>query len=186
MSCARVSREVIEFFRFGDLDARSAPHLEHLAVCADCREEVGLDRELVIQLQRALAARVDGHAASPGAWLEIRRRALQPEAPTWRGRFLPVLRLAPVGAIVIVLIAFLASSDLAPFRVAPSLPTTEPTWRNFQADASNDGADPFGGRWWLGYTSASAPSGPATGVLPTVDPGEALVALAERVGGPVR
>ena len=79
MSCARISRQVIEFFRFGDLDARSVPHLEHLAVCAACRDEVGLDRGLVIQIQRALAARVDGHAPSPGAWLEIRRRALEPD-----------------------------------------------------------------------------------------------------------
>jgi hypothetical protein len=186
MRCARISREVIEFFRFGDLDARSAPHLEHLAVCAACRDEVGLDRELVIQLQRALTARVEGHAASPGAWLEIRRRALESERTGLFGRLLPGFRLAPLGAIVIVLIALLASSNLGPFRVAPSLPTTEPTWRNFQADASNDGADPFGGQWWLAYQSASAPSAPATGVLPTVDPGEALIALAERVGGPVR
>jgi hypothetical protein len=185
MSCARISREVIEFFRFGDLDARSVPHLEHLAVCAACREEVGLDRALVIQLLRALAARVDGHAASPGAWIEIRRRALQPE-PSWIGRVLPALRVAPLGATVIVVVALFLSSNPVPFRSAPPLQTTEPNWRNVQADAGSDGAEPFGGRWWLGYESASDPSGPVTGALPTVDPGGVLVPSAERLGGPVR
>ncbi len=117
MSCARVAREVIDFFRFGDLDARSAPHLDHLATCVDCREEVGLDRELVLQLQKSLLARVEGHAASPGTWLEIRRRALQPDAPTWRSRFLPVFRLAPVGAAVVLAIALLAPAGaFSPFR----------------------------------------------------------------------
>ena len=135
MSCARIAREVIEFFRFGDLDARSAPHLDHLAVCAACRDEVGLDRELVVALQRAIGARVDGHAASPGAWLEIRRRALQPEPPTWRVRLLPVFpsrpgrrgrRPGPRPPR--------PGRWLLPFRVDP-LSTNVPSWSRYQEAA---------------------------------------------------
>jgi anti-sigma factor RsiW len=77
MSCRRVSRELIERFRFGEeLDARSAPHLAHLEVCLACREEVGLDRALVRQLRRALQARVDGYGPSERAWQVVSARAL--------------------------------------------------------------------------------------------------------------
>ena len=171
MSCARIAREVIEFFRFGDLDARSAPHLDHLAVCAACREEVGLDRELVATLQRAIRARVDGHAASPGAWLEIRRRALQPEPPTWRGRLLPVFRLVPMGAAVVLALALLAPvGGFSPFRVDP-LSTNLPLEIRYQEAAVDDPVDPYHGKWWLAYVTAPPPSPPATRVLAATDPG---------------
>ena len=166
MSCARISREVIEFFRFGDLDARSVPHLEHLAVCAACRDEVGLDRGLVIQIQRALAARVDGHAPSPGAWLEIRRRALEPERPSWLGRLLPVLRLAPLGASVIVVLALLATPNVSPFQVERNLAVGEPTWRILSEIEALDREDAEGERWWLRYVTIPAPH---TGVVATLE-----------------
>jgi hypothetical protein len=186
MSCRRVAHELIEFFRFGDLDARSAPHLDHLEVCLACREEVGLDRELVLQLQRALQARVDGHAASPGAWLEIRRRALQPEAPSWRTRLLPVFRLAPVGAVLIVLLAVIVPvAGFSPFRAQPEISSFQ-TWQNFAETAVNDPIDPYDGRWWLRYTSPPPPSEPPTGPLPGVDPDDRLVALAEPASGPTQ
>ena len=54
MSCRRIRRELIERFRFGELDGRSAPHLEHLRGCVECRDDVGLDRVVVRNLQRAL------------------------------------------------------------------------------------------------------------------------------------
>jgi hypothetical protein len=179
MSCDRISREVIEFFRFGDLDARSAPHLEHLALCAACREEVGFDRGLVIQLQRALAARVDGHAASPGAWLEIRRRALEPERPGWLGRLLPVFRLAPIGASVIVVLAVLATPSISPFRVDRDLAaaSSEPTWRILEQVEALDEADGQRERWWLRYVTVEAPE---TGAVATADRWERMAA-----GGPV-
>jgi hypothetical protein len=183
MSCERIAREVIEFFRFGDLDARSAPHLDHLAVCAACREEVGLDRELVVTLQRAIRARVDGHAASPGAWLEIRRRALQPEPPTWRGKLLPVFRFAPVGAAVVLAIALLApAGGFSPFRVAP-LSTALPLEIRYQEAAVDDPVDPYDGRWWLEFTTAPPPSPPPTRVLAAVDPGVRLTHAAEPWSG---
>lgn len=175
MSCRRVAHELIEFFRFGELDARSAPHLEHLEACMNCRREVGLDRELVHQLRRSLQARVDAHAASPGAWLEIRRRALEPEAPNWRRRLLPALRLAPLGATAVLLLALLAPlGGLSPFRAQPELGTLPP-WPGFQEAAVNDPVDPYDGRWWLRYVTPPPPSPPATGRLAAVDPGEDLV-----------
>ncbi|HEY7737980.1 MAG TPA: hypothetical protein VIC63_02975 [Candidatus Limnocylindria bacterium] len=183
--CARIAREVIEFFRFGELDARSAPHLEHLAVCVDCREEVGLDRELVIQLQRALRTRVEGHEPSPDTWLEIRRRALQPER-TWRAQLLPVFRLAPIGATAIVLLALIAPTDLAPFRVSPGLAAREPTLRNVQAAPDNDAVDPYQGRWWLRMVPAPPTEAPATGAMASADPWEAAAAALPPETGAVR
>ncbi|RPH33096.1 MAG: hypothetical protein EHM90_06500 [Chloroflexi bacterium] len=179
MSCERVAREVIEFFRFGDLDARCAPHLEHLAVCVACREAVGLDRALVIQLRRAFAARVDGHAVSPGAWIEIRRRALEPEAPTLLSRLLPVLRLAPVGATAIVVLAMLVAPNLNPLRVHPDLAAREPTWRILEEVEAMDVDDGEAERWWLRYVTVSAPH---TGAVATFDRWE-LVPASAAVGG---
>jgi hypothetical protein len=174
VDCRRVARELIEFFRFGELDARSAPHLEHLEVCLACRQEVGLDRELVHQMRRALAARVDGHAPSPGAWLEIRRRALEEEPPRWRLHLQPLSRLAVVGGTAIVLLALVAPAGLSPFDVQPELPYREPTWQNFEEAASGELVDPYAGRWWLRYATP-APFALASGSLATVDPWEHVV-----------
>jgi hypothetical protein len=184
MSCERIAREVIDFFRFGELDARSAPHLDHLAVCVDCREEVGLDRELVIQLRRALMARLEGHAASPEAWLEIRRRALQPEMPTWRSRLLPVFRLAPVGAAFVLAIALLApAGGFSPFRVAPGF-TAIPLAQRYQETPVDDPVDPYEGHSWLRYVTAPPPSPPATRALAAADPGARQARAPQPVSGP--
>ncbi len=175
MSCERIAREVIEFFRFGDLDARSAPHLDHLAACPSCRDKVGLDRAVVIQLKRALAARIDGHAASPGVWIEIRRRALEPEPPGLLSRLLPVLRLAPVGATAIVVLALIAAPNLNPFRVQPNLADSVPTWRILEEVEALDIADAEQARWWLRYVTVPAPH---TGAVATFDRWEAIPASA--------
>jgi len=79
MSCRRVCRELLALVRFGELGPRSQPHLEHLAGCAACRDEVGYDREMVRLLRAALAARVEGIGPSPSVWQEILRRAQAPE-----------------------------------------------------------------------------------------------------------
>lgn len=89
MSCRRICRELLSFVRFGELGPRSQPHLDHLAGCASCREEIGYDREMVQRLRRALAARVEGMDPSPQAWERILRRAQAPDpepVDSWLGR----------------------------------------------------------------------------------------------------
>ena len=83
MTCRRICRELLWSVRYGELDASSEPHLEHLAGCGSCRDEVGFDREMVRQLRAALADRVDGLAPSPTAWEGIVRRTQAPEPWRW-------------------------------------------------------------------------------------------------------
>jgi hypothetical protein len=111
MSCRRVCRELIERFRFGELDGRSAPHLAHLEVCAACRDEVGVDQLFVRHLRRALQARVDGYAPSPQAWDGVRARAVatSAESSRWRmPRLIPFVRtmrtLAAGSALVLAVV----------------------------------------------------------------------------------
>ena len=84
MSCRRICRELVELFRFGELDRRSAPHLEHLATCRHCRDEIGFDRELVERLRTALAQRVEHEGPSGAAFAAILARAQSDEAFGWR------------------------------------------------------------------------------------------------------
>jgi hypothetical protein len=84
MSCRKVCRELVELFRFGELDRRSAPHLEHLATCRGCRDEVGFDRELVERLRFALAQRIEHEGPSGAAFAAILARAQSTEPLGWR------------------------------------------------------------------------------------------------------
>lgn len=79
MRCRRICRELLWLARFGEFGPSSAPHLDHLAHCGNCREEVGYDRALVQQLRIALAERIEQSAPSPGAWGVILERAQTPE-----------------------------------------------------------------------------------------------------------
>jgi len=79
MSCKRICRELLWLARFGEFGPSSAPHLDHLADCGHCRDEVGFDRALVQQLRTALAQRIEQAAPSPGAWGVILERAQAPE-----------------------------------------------------------------------------------------------------------
>jgi anti-sigma factor RsiW len=125
MSCRRVSRELLERFRFGEeLDRRSEPHLAHLQSCGTCREEVGLDRALVLQLRRALRARVGDGTPPGGSWEAVRARAL--EAPSGR----------PLGALLIrwvrlfpaaVAVTVMAIAVGVPHS-APAAPLQERSW----------------------------------------------------------
>jgi len=87
VSCSRARRELLEQFALGEeLGSRSGPHLAHLQACADCRREVGMDRELVENLRRALRQRVEGSAPSEASWELVRRRTIdRPERP-WTAR----------------------------------------------------------------------------------------------------
>lgn len=139
MSCRRVSRELLERFRFGEeLDARSEPHLAHLQSCGSCRDEVGLDRALVIQLRRALHARVADHAPSSRSWEVVRSRALAADEPQPRRTALwRWVRLAPAAAAMSLMIfavavaqdserpAAIQARDWQGFQ---ELPAVEPAW----------------------------------------------------------
>jgi hypothetical protein len=79
MSCRRARRQLLWLVRFGELGRESALHLDHLADCRACRDEVGFDRALVRELRVALAARVGDASPSPSAWEGIVARMRQPE-----------------------------------------------------------------------------------------------------------
>jgi hypothetical protein len=79
MRCRRICRELLWLARFGELGPSSAPHLDHLAGCRACRDEVGFDRALVQQLRVALAERIANEEPSPGTWSIILARAQAPE-----------------------------------------------------------------------------------------------------------
>jgi hypothetical protein len=84
MSCNRVRRELLAQFALGEeLGSRSEPHLVHLQSCADCRREVGIDRELVKNLRRALRERVEGTAPSGASWELVRRRTVDLPERSW-------------------------------------------------------------------------------------------------------
>lgn len=79
MRCRRICRELLWLARFGEFGPSSAPHLDHLAGCSGCRDEVGFDRALVQQLRVALAERIASEEPSAGAWGVILARAQAPE-----------------------------------------------------------------------------------------------------------
>lgn len=84
MSCSQARRELLEYFALGeDLTPHSAPHLAHLESCADCRREMGIDRELVRNLRLALRGRVEGHARSGASWEQVRSRTVDRPARPW-------------------------------------------------------------------------------------------------------
>lgn len=123
MSCRRIRRELLWLVRFGDFDAGSAPHLEHLASCQDCRDEVGLDRALVRQLRTALAARIGDATPSPRAWEGVLARMRQPEPSVtrpWTSRLAAFLRAgsAMAGASLALVVAL--NLEMAPIGAAPS------------------------------------------------------------------
>jgi anti-sigma factor RsiW len=161
MSCRRVSRELLERFRFGEeLDARSDPHLAHLQACGACREAVGLDRALVNQLRRALRARVEGASPSARSWDAVRERALAADAPrprlalAWRW-----VRLAPMAAaMTLMLFAVAVGQDaerpaaiqLSRWQDPQQLPAPEPGWEM---------------PWWLAARTGPPPAPKAHGPL---------------------
>jgi len=122
MSCSQVRRELLQHFALAEeLGPRSAPHLAHIESCAECRQEVGIDRELVRQLRRALRERVEGSAASEGSWELVRRRTIdRPERPwTVRALHWGGVASAAAAAIMMFAVATAPESRLLPGTQSP-------------------------------------------------------------------
>lgn len=156
MSCRRVRRELLERFRFGELDGRSAPHLDHLRSCVACRDDVGLDRTVVRSLQRALAARVADASPSPTAFEAIRQRALETPGLTWGERLWRWARVVPAGA-AIALVGFAIVSGVPDGGVPQAAAPRQAAWPGLQERAPYD---PIADSeyWTEGYLLPSAPA----------------------------
>jgi hypothetical protein len=154
VSCRRIRRELLWLVRFGDFDAASAPHLEHLAGCQGCRDEVGLDRALVRQLRTALAARIGDASPSPSAWEGVLARMSQPEPSIlrpWSARLAAFLRAgsAMAGASLALIMAL--NLELAPIGSIPSPASSDPE----VVSASTPAGRGAGLRHWEGRAPAA-------------------------------
>ncbi|HEX6129447.1 MAG TPA: hypothetical protein VF071_10545 [Candidatus Limnocylindria bacterium] len=126
MSCHKVSRALLERFRFGELDADCDEYLAHVERCRACQEEIAVDRALASSLRRALRQRVDEFEPSPAVWRAVRLQAADPEPPgPWWTRTVGSLARATrvmVPAAALMLAAVLAWSapvgDSAPLASA--------------------------------------------------------------------
>ena len=127
MSCRRVCRELLSFVRFGELGPRSQPHLDHLAGCSSCRDEIGYDREMVQRLRAALAARVEGMDPSPQAWERILRRAQAPDpapAEGWLARLgVAAARRRTTTAMAGTALALVLALNMEVVSMMPAIPT---------------------------------------------------------------
>lgn len=172
MSCRRVRRDLLDRFRFGEVDRCSSGHLDHLDGCSSCREEIGIDQALVRQLRRALQARVEGQTASPHAFAEIRRRALAESAPalvtsgpmptstrwarllSWRAS----LRMLAAGS-ALVLIAVVSSGQLNDLNRGAQLASASVRWQGLVETASLPALEPWNMHHALGIPPPQRPSG---------------------------
>jgi anti-sigma factor RsiW len=118
VSCSRARRELLEQFALGEeLGPRSAPHLAHLESCADCRREVGIDRQLVKSLRRALGERVEGYAPSEASWGAVRRRTVDRPVQPWTARVVHlggIVSAAAAAGIMIFAVATAPEMQLFP------------------------------------------------------------------------
>jgi hypothetical protein len=139
MSCRRARRELQWLVQFGEFDQGSAPHLDHLAVCRACREEIGIDRALVRQLRTALAARIEDAAPSPTAWEGVLVRMRQPEPHpsgfrTWAMRLAGGLRAGTAMAGASLALVLALNLEVVPMAPAASpepgteSAVTRPAW----------------------------------------------------------
>ena len=116
MSCHKVSRALLERFRFGELDADCDAYLAHLERCRACQDEIAVDRELAERLRLALRERVTGFEPSPAVWRAVRLQAADPEPPgRWSGLVVSLSRgmRVMVPAAAVMLAAVLAWSQPA-------------------------------------------------------------------------
>jgi hypothetical protein len=165
MSCRRVRRDLLDRFRFGQVDGCSAGHLDHLAGCVSCRDEMGIDQALIRQLRRALQARVEGHAASPHAFAEIRRRALAETGVQASGGRLPrltqwrtALRTLAAGS-ALVLIAVVSTGQINDVTRSAQLSAPPVRWQGLVRTASIPALEPWNMHRALGVPPPPRPSG---------------------------
>ena len=123
MSCSRARRELLEHFALGEeLGPRSAPHLAHLESCAECRREVGIDRQVVENLRRALRERVKGGAPSEASWELVRRRTVDSPVQPWTARaqhWGGMVSAAAAASIMMFAIATAPEARLFPVAESP-------------------------------------------------------------------
>jgi anti-sigma factor RsiW len=82
----------------------------------DCRREVGIDRELVENLRRALRERVEGSAPSEASWGLVRRRTVDRPVRPWTVR---VLRWGGMASAAAAGIMMFAVATTSPTRLLP-------------------------------------------------------------------
>ncbi|MEO8638305.1 MAG: hypothetical protein ABI458_00155 [Chloroflexota bacterium] len=122
MSCSQARRELLQHFALGEeLGPHAGPHLAHLESCADCRREVGIDRELVENLRRALRERVEGGARSESSWELVRRRTVDRPVPWtvriahWRG----IASAAAAAGMMVFAVVTAPQTTLLPVTQSP-------------------------------------------------------------------
>ena len=143
MSCSQVRRELLERFAFREeLGPASGPHLAHLETCPDCRQEVGIDRELVRQLRRALQARVEG-SAPEASWELVRSRTVDRPTRPWLARVPQWAGMATAAAVGVMMFAVatapetrLAGNQSPAFVFAPTSRSLAPV------EEANSGSPP--------------------------------------------
>lgn len=124
MSCSQARHELFEYFALGEeLTPHSAPHLAHLESCADCRREMGIERELVHNLRLALRARVEGHGPSESTWEQVRSRTVDhparpwtPRSVNWRG----MVSAAAAAGMMLFAVATAPQTTTLPMTQSPS------------------------------------------------------------------
>lgn len=172
MSCRKVRRDLLDRFRFGEVDRCSSGHLDHLDDCASCREEIGIDQELVRQLRRALQARVAGRSASAGAFAEIRRRALAETGPAFAAGAPPLassrwarllswrtsLRILAAGS-ALAFVAVVSSGQLSDLNRGAQLAASSVRWQGLVETASLPALEPWNMHRALGIPPPPRPSG---------------------------
>jgi hypothetical protein len=170
VSCNKVRRELLEQFRFPmELGARSGPHLAHLESCAACREDVGINRELVEQLRRALRERVEGSDPSAASWDLVRRRALDRPARPWTMRVLRLsggglLSAAVVGALMFATVSETGFLDGAGAPAPITTSAESGTW-----DPINDSESPLWNQYRTELARARAVAATTTPIGPNLD-----------------
>jgi hypothetical protein len=174
MRCRRIRRELLWLARFGEFGPSSQPHLDHLAGCRACRDEVGFDRAMVEQLRIALAERIAD--ASPSlAFERILARAQRPEPRPaarlleWSSALVGRLRFATAMAGTGLALVAALNMDIVP--IAQSTTTdaaaaeTAPLTQVPRIPPPRDSLAAFAREWGTNLSAPSRPD-PETALTP--------------------